>query len=119
MLAAAGSLGTLARYWLAGVAQKLGGTAFPWGTLAVNIIGCFFTGLLWAVYEHHWQVSPETRLIVLVGFIGAFTTFSAFILDTGHIIKTSEWMFVLSNIFLQNGLGIVFLFAGMFLGRIK
>ena len=119
MLAAAGSLGTLARYWLGGLAQRIGGTAFPWGTLAVNIVGCFFAGLLWAVYEHHWQVSAETRLIVLVGFMGAFTTFSAFILDTGHIIKTSDWIMVVSNIFLQNGLGIAFLFAGMYLGRMR
>ncbi|MFC1650921.1 fluoride efflux transporter FluC, partial [Candidatus Latescibacterota bacterium] len=100
-------------------AQRLGGTSFPWGTLAVNIIGCFFAGLLWAVYENHWQVSAETRLIVLVGFIGAFTTFSAFILDSGHIIKSSEWMLVAANIFLQNGLGIAFLFAGMFFGRMR
>lgn len=119
MLAVAGSLGTLARYWLAGVAQRLGGSAFPWGTLAVNITGCFFAGLLWAVYENHWQVSAETRLIVFVGFMGAFTTFSAFILDTGQLVKSSEWMLAAANIFFQNGTGIVFLFAGMFLGRLR
>jgi len=117
-LALAGALGTLARYGLAGFVHKLDGVSFPWGTLAVNLTGCFFTGLLWTLFENRWSVSGETRTLVLVGFMGAFTTFSAFILETGELLCPGEWMYAAANIFMQNGLGLAALFAGAALGRL-
>ncbi len=118
LLALAGSLGTLSRYGLAGLAQKVGGSSFPWGTLAVNLTGCFFAGLLWTVFEYRWPVSAETRTIIMVGFFGAFTTFSAFILETGELMRPAEWTFAVANIFMQNGLGLIALFAGAAMGRL-
>src|SRR3990172_253106 len=76
LLALAGSLGTLARYGLAGLVHRYDGASFPWGTLAVNVTGCFLVGLLAALFESRWPVTGETRVILLVGFMGAFTTFS-------------------------------------------
>jgi CrcB protein len=116
-LALAGALGTLARYGLAGFVHKVNGVSFPWGTLAVNLTGCFLAGLLWTVFENRWPVSAETRIIVLVGFMGAFTTFSAFILETGELVRAAEWVYAAANIMMQNGLGFAALFVGTALGR--
>lgn len=117
-LALAGALGTVSRYALAGMVHKFSGASFPWGTFVVNVVGCFVAGLLWTLFENRWPVSGEMRLIVLVGFMGAFTTFSAFILETGELVRTAEWMRALANVAFQNGLGFLALFAGMTLGRL-
>jgi len=119
LLAIAGALGTLARYGLAGFAQRIGGSSFPWGTLTVNIIGCFLAGLLWALFESRWTVSGETRLLVLVGFMGAFTTFSAYILETNELVRASQWLYAAGNVALQNIVGFAALFLGVALGRLS
>jgi CrcB protein len=116
-LALAGALGTLARYGLAGLVHRINGASFPWGTMAVNLTGCFLAGLVWALFENRWPVSGETRSLVLVGFMGAFTTFSALILETGELLRSAEWMYAVTNLTMQNGLGFVALFAGVALGR--
>ncbi|MCP4706758.1 MAG: CrcB family protein [candidate division Zixibacteria bacterium] len=116
-LALAGAVGTLARYGLAGYIDKFNGSTFPWGTVAVNLVGCFVAGLLWALFENKWPASIEIRTIVLIGFLGAFTTFSTLILESGHLIHTTQWMRAVGNIMMQNGVGFIALFAGMYLGR--
>ena len=116
-LAVAGAAGTLARYGLAGLVQNLVGPTFPWGTAVVNIAGCFFAGVLWALFEHRITVAPDVRTIILIGFMGAFTTFSAFILETGELVRASEWLFAAANVALQNGIGFAALFVGIMLGR--
>lgn len=117
-IALAGCLGTLSRYWLAGAVQKLFGASFPWGTLAVNIAGCFLAGFLWSIIEYRIQISGETRSIIFIGFMGAFTTFSAFMLETSELARNSEWLKMAANVFLQNGLGFAALFSGIVTGRI-
>ena len=117
LLALAGAVGTLARYGAAGFVQRFHNTSFPWGTLAVNLAGCFLAGFLWTLFENRWPVSGETRAIVLVGFIGAFTTFSAFILESGELIRSAEWMSAFVNVAMQNVFGFIALFAGIVLAR--
>ena len=117
LLALAGAAGTLARYGAAGLVQRIHSTSFPWGTLAVNLAGCFLAGLLWTLFENRWPVSGETRAIVLVGFIGAFTTFSAFILESGELVRSAEWMSAFVNLAMQNVFGFIALFAGIVLAR--
>jgi CrcB protein len=117
LLALAGALGTLARYWVAGLVYGIKGAASPWGTAAVNLIGCFLAGLLWVLFESRWPVYGETRVLVLVGFMGAFTTFSAFILDTGELLRSAGWMHAAANVAMQNVFGVVALFLGVMLGR--
>jgi CrcB protein len=116
-LALAGALGTLARYGLTGFVHRINGASFPWGTMAVNLTGCFLAGLLWSLFENRWPVSGETRSIIFVGFIGAFTTFSALILETGELLRSAEWMYAAANMAMQNGLGFAALLAGAALGR--
>ncbi len=118
LLAFAGALGTLSRYGLAGLVQRLVGPYFPWGTLAVNVFGCFIVGVLWSLFRHRLPVSPETRVVVLVGFMGAFTTFSAYILETEELMRAHEWIYAFANFSLQNGLGIAALLVGMAAGHL-
>ncbi len=113
LLAIAGALGTTARFGLAAMVHRIMGADFPWGTLAVNVVGCFFAGVFWAISQHTPIVSPQMRLVVMIGFMGAFTTFSAFMLETGQIMQDSGWPHALGNIFLQNVVGILALFAGL------
>jgi len=117
LLGLAGSLGTLSRYGLAGFVHKATGATFPWGTATVNLTGCFLAGLLWALFETRWPVSGETRTLVMVGFMGAFTTFSALILETGELLRSSELMYAAVNITMQTGVGFIALFAGAAIGR--
>lgn len=118
-LALAGGLGTLARYGLSGLSHRVAGPGgFPWGTLVVNVTGCFAAGLLWTLFESRWTVTPETRTVVLVGFFGAFTTFSTFILETGELARSAEWARFWLNLTLQNGLGFAGLFLGLTAGRL-
>jgi CrcB protein len=91
-VAAAGALGTLARCGLAGLTHKLNATAFPWGTLAVNLSGCFLVGLLWSLFESRWPVAGGTRVVVLIGFMGAFMSFSAYMLETGDLVRSAQWV---------------------------
>jgi CrcB protein len=86
--------------------------------VAVNLIGCFLAGLLWTLFETRWAVTGETRTLVLVGFMGAFTTFSAMIFETGELLRSAEWVFAIANMLIQNGLGFIALFAGFTLGRL-
>ncbi len=117
-LSLAGALGTIARFGLAGFINRINGASFPWGTAAVNIIGCLLAGLVWALFEKRWPVSGEIQMIVLIGFMGAFTTFSAVILDTGELLRSAEWMRAVANVLLQNGVGVIALFIGVALGRL-
>ena len=116
-LALAGALGTLARFGLSGFVQRVSGASFPWGTVIVNVTGCFLAGLLWSLFENRWEVSGQTRLLVLVGFMGAFTTFSTLILETSELLRSAKWMYAAINVTMQNGLGFIALFGGVALGR--
>jgi len=117
-LALAGGLGTLARYGLSGLVSRWPSASFPWGTLVVNIVGCFAAGSLWSVFEDRIHLSGELRTVVFVGFMGAFTTFSSYILETGHLARDAEWAWAAGNVLLQNGVGLAALFLGMAVGRL-
>lgn len=117
LLSIAGAAGTLCRYALAGFAHRIAGANFPWGTLAVNSAGCFLAGLLWALFEHKWAISGQARVVIMIGFMGAFTTFSSYILETGELLRAAQWLPAAGNFFLENGLGFTALFAGISLGR--
>ncbi len=117
LLSVLGVLGTLSRYWLSGAVQRLTGAGFPWGTLAVNAIGCFLFGVVWSLAEERLLISGETRLIVLVGFMGAFTTFSTYAFETGQMLLASEWLLGSVNFILENAAGLAMLILGIALGR--
>jgi CrcB protein len=112
-IALAGALGTLARYGLSGIVQNLCGEEFPWGTLAVNCLGCFLFGLVWSLAESRILISGQARFVILVGFMGAFTTFSTFAFETGEQLRDAEWLIASGNLLAHVVLGIgLFLLGG-------
>jgi CrcB protein len=118
LIALAGGCGALARYGLGGAVHRLLGAGFPWGTAAVNLVGCFLFGLVWALADGRFAVSGEARVIVLVGFMGAFTTFSTFIFETGGLLLEAQWAMAIANLALKNTVGLMALWMGMALARV-
>lgn len=116
-LALAGAIGTLSRYWLSALVQRWIGTAFPWGTFAVNMLGSFLFGLVWSLAEERKLLSAEVRVIVLTGFMGAFTTFSTFAFETAAYLRTSQWTLAVANIVAQLVVGLLAMIAGMNVSR--
>lgn len=118
LIALAGALGTLARYGLGGAVQRFSGEGLPWGTLLVNVLGCFLFGLVWTLAEERLVISSDTRVIMLGGFMGAFTTFSTFIFETGSMVRDLHLVMATGNVLVQTLVGLVFLFAGIMVGRV-
>lgn len=117
-IALAGAGGTLSRYALSGLVQKLCGTSFPWGTWVVNGVGCFLFGMVWALAEERLFISGETRFIVLTGFMGAFTTFSTFAFEAGQFLRDSEWLLAAAHLIGQNSLGLACVLLGFTISQI-
>ncbi|MCB2192315.1 MAG: fluoride efflux transporter CrcB [Deltaproteobacteria bacterium] len=118
LIALAGSLGTLARYSLGGLVHRLVNWPFPWGTLTVNLLGSFLFGLIWALAQERSMISAEARIIVLTGFMGAFTTFSTFMFETGELLRDSQWALAFGNLLMQNVVGLAAVFAGWAVARV-
>jgi CrcB protein len=114
----AGALGTVARFGVSTLTQKIFSHPFPWGTLAVNMIGCLLFGLIWSRTESQLIISGEIRFIVLVGFMGAFTTFSTFAFESAQMIRNEQWGYALANFTVQNVLGVFLIMLGLKLGRL-
>jgi len=117
LIALAGGAGALARDGLGGLVQGWTSSSFPWGTFAVNAVGCFAFGLIWVLGGERSGLSIETRTILLVGFMGAFTTFSTFIFETNKLMADSQWLWAAGNILLHMVVGVAMLLAGIALGR--
>ena len=118
IIGVAGAGGALARYALAGLVQNVSGGVFPWGTFVVNIAGCFVFGLIWAITEKRLAFAAESRVYLLTGFVGAFTTFSTFAFETGAMARDGEYLLAAVNLSAQNVLGVVALFIGLALGAL-
>jgi CrcB protein len=117
LIALAGALGTLARFGLGGLVQRCVSPTFPYGTLTVNLIGCFLFGLLWALALERYSISSETRSILLIGFMGAFTTFSTYVAETGNLLADAQWTTASVNIIVQNVGGLACFFLAQFVAR--
>lgn len=118
LLALAGACGTLARYWLSGAVQGVMGRDFPWGTAAVNLLGCLLFGLVWVLADERQLIRAEFRVVLLVGFMGAFTTFSSLIFETGELMRGTQWAYAALNLMGQNLLGFAAFYIGAALGRV-
>ncbi len=84
-LAVGGSLGAISRYWVSATSYHWLGQNFPYGTLLVNLLGSVAMGFLSVLLVHRFQVSEEIRIGLLAGFLGSFTTFSTFAMDSLHL----------------------------------
>ena len=98
---AGGGIGALLRYSISGLVQKQSSGVFPYGTLAVNLIGALFIGFLWELFQHI-NVSTNVRIFILIGLIGALTTFSTFNLETMNLLKDKEYIKALISVVFNN-----------------
>jgi CrcB protein len=87
-----GAIGTLARYGLQGIVQIKMGSTFPYGTLLINLTGCFFLGLIGQILLNRVIVPPEWRMAIAIGFFGGYTTFSSFGWETAKMLEAGEWL---------------------------
>jgi len=92
LIAVFGAVGTLARYGLQGLVQIRMGSTFPFGTLLVNLTGCFLLGLIGQITLNRMIVPPEWRVAIAVGFFGGYTTFSSFGWETAKMLESGEWL---------------------------
>jgi len=113
----AGGLGALLRYQIGRFAINLGWAALPFGTLIANLIGCFFMGYLSWMLIHRWSMSSEMQVVVLTGFLGGFTTFSAFSLETVRMLEQGADIKAIVYVLMSVVLCILVCFLGLWLAR--
>lgn len=117
-IAAGGALGAVLRYLVSGWVQGLGGTRFPWGTLAVNATGSFALGLLMAGLLEHAAADSSVRTFWTIGVLGAFTTFSTFSYETLVLISIGDWAAGIANVAANLGLGLAAALVGLRIGAL-
>ncbi|MBI4976219.1 MAG: fluoride efflux transporter CrcB [Spirochaetes bacterium] len=115
-IALGGSLGAVSRYAVTVAVQRFLTSFAPWGTLMVNASGCLIIGFLFCFVEEK-IITPNMRFFIFTGFLGGYTTFSSYGLETFNLFRDGEFFTGTMNILLSNVLGIGFVFAGFFLGR--
>lgn len=116
-IAAGGATGALLRYWLSNGVHAFLGRGFPYGTLTVNIIGSLIMGILFVFLYERMDVSAEWRAGLVIGVLGAFTTFSAFSIETVNLIEAGEQLKAGINILLSVSLCITGCWLGIVFGR--
>jgi len=116
-LAAGGAAGTLCRYWASLAALRTLGPRFAFGTLAVNVVGCFLIGFLMHWLDASAASSRALRLALTTGFLGGFTTFSAFGYETVRYLETGKPGLALANVLSNVVIGVAATYGGLALGR--
>ena len=117
MIAIGGALGAIARYQLASVIQSRMPVGFPYGTFVVNVTGCFIMGVVTVLLTDRLVVHPNWRFLIPIGFIGAYTTFSTFELETFLAVSEQAWSTALANVVASLVVGYVALWAGFVAAR--
>jgi len=108
-----GALGCLSRYFLSGWVYNVFGRSFPYGTLAVNIIGAYVIGLIMELSLRSELISPSLRIGLTIGFLGGLTTFSTFSYETFRLLEDGEFLIASINIFISVLVCLFFTWAGI------
>ncbi|MEE8387079.1 MAG: fluoride efflux transporter CrcB [Acidiferrobacterales bacterium] len=116
-IAAGGAVGALMRYWVSIGVYALVGRSFPYGTLVVNVMGSLAMGLLFVLLIERMDVASIWRAALLVGLLGAFTTFSTFSIETLNLVEEGAYAQALMNVVLSVVLCIAAAWVGVKLGR--
>jgi CrcB protein len=116
LIALGGAIGSVCRYSCGGIVYRLFGSIFPWGTLAVNVIGSFLIGFLWAAFERA-AIGSNMRMFVFIGILGGFTTFSSYTLETLNLLREGETRLAVTNMLVSNFAGLAAVFIGFVIFR--
>jgi CrcB protein len=117
LVAIGGAVGSVCRYLTGLWMTRLFGPAFPWGTLTVNVVGSFAIGFLTELVARKLNASMEMRLLIVVGFLGGFTTFSSFSLDTMALIERGATVAAFSYVLVSVVISLLAAFGGLSVGR--
>ena len=117
LVAIGGAIGSLLRYYVGLGSLRLMGPGFPWGTLIVNVVGCFIIGVFAEMIMRRFNASVELRLLLITGFLGGFTTFSAFSLDAITLFERGDILAGGLYIVASVGLSMLAVMAGLGLMR--
>jgi fluoride exporter len=118
VIGAGGFTGAIARFAVAAWIGQRWGRSFPLGTFAINVSGSFLIGLLMYLLTEKLMVNPQWRLFLVVGFLGAYTTFSTFEYETGKLVKDGEWILATLNVVGSVIAGFIALKTGEILAKI-
>jgi len=110
--------GGISRYILAGAVYEKLGTSFPYGTLVINLSGCFLIGFFSAIVDEKFFLGPNSRILLMTGFCGAYTTFSTYMLETGNLVKDGEVSKAFLNIMVSTVIGFGAYWIGNVVGDI-
>ena len=116
LIALGGAIGSVCRYGLGGLVYRMFGSVFPWGTLAVNLLGSLVIGFLWAAFERG-AIGSNMRLFLFIGILGGFTTFSSYTLETFSLFRENETRLAITNMMVSNIVGVAAVFIGFAIFR--
>jgi len=111
-------LGANLRYWMSRGAARVWGPTFPFGTLAINVVGSFIVGFFVVWTTERVLVDPRWRLLVVVGFCGGYTTFSSYAYETMAFLERGQWTLMTVNFLSNNLLACIAALGGMALARV-
>lgn len=117
LIAVGGSLGAVARYGLSSFVYHTTSETFPWGTLVVNLTGSFVIGVVIELFDTA-IIPTEWRSFITIGFLGAYTTFSTYTLETVNLLRDGELRLATFNIVASNLVGIIFVVLGIYSSRL-
>ena len=116
-IAVGGAVGSLLRFWMSNWVHLVAGRSFPYGTLAVNVLGCLVMGFLFVLFIDRLTDSPVLRAGILIGVLGGFTTFSSFSIETFNLIEQGSWAKAMANMGASLMLCVGATWIGVLLGR--
>ncbi len=117
-IAFGGALGAVMRFWVSGGVYTWLGRSFPYGTLSVNVIGSFLIGLAFILFTEKLSLGSQARSLVMIGFLGAFTTFSTFSMETLFLIQDGLLIKAILNVLINVTLCILATWLGIILARV-
>jgi CrcB protein len=117
LIGAGGFLGAIARYVIDGRITAWTGGVLPWGTFAVNMTGSFVLGILFALIVERAALPADLRAPLLIGFLGSYTTFSTFALESWRMVEDGAWLFATANLAGSVLIGVAAVVAGIAIGR--
>jgi len=118
MIAIFGALGCVARYYLSGWTYSKLGWGFPWGTLAVNVVGAFLIGLIMELGLRNANIPANLRIGLTIGFMGGLTTFSTFSYETFKLLETGRILVAFSNVIISVTVCLLFTWLGIVVAKI-